>query len=59
MVAKTPILVINQISNLGYTVLNYKGELRKVAIDKLLDEIKVVGIANGAIVYKPEITWIL
>lgn len=55
MVAKTPILVINQISNLGYTVLNYKGELRKVAIDKLLDEIKVVGIANGAIVYKPEI----
>lgn len=55
MVAKTPILVVNQISNLGYTVLNYKGEMRKVAIDKLLEEIKVVGIANGVITYKPEL----
>lgn len=55
VVAKTPILVVNQISNLGYTVLNYKGELRKVAIDKLLEEIKVVGIANGVITYKPEL----
>lgn len=55
MVAKTPILIVNQISNLGYTVLNYKGETRKVAIDKLLEEIKVVGIANGVITYKPEL----
>lgn len=55
MIAKTPILIVNQISNLGYTVLNYKGEMRKVAIDKLLEEIKVVGIANGVVTYKPEL----
>lgn len=51
---KTPLLIINQIENIGYTVIDYEGKIRKLPTDKLITEAKLMTLANGVIQYIPE-----
>lgn len=53
------IVVINQLQNVGYTIVGYKGQTSKIRTEELLAEAKRYGgIANGKIVTKDNITYV-
>lgn len=52
--AGLPLLIVNQIENIGYTVIDPFGKVRKIPNDKFIEEAKKVGIVNGALKMIPE-----
>jgi hypothetical protein len=58
LVGASPLVVINQIENLGYTVSDFKGCVTKMSNDKVVEYAKGNGIANGKVVVKDNIEYI-
>jgi hypothetical protein len=58
LIGASPLVVINQIEDLGYTVSDYKGSVLKMSNDKVVAYAKNNGIANGKIVIKDSIEYI-
>lgn len=52
LIGKSPLLVINQISEDVYTVVDFKGDVEEMPLDMVIDYAKAHGIANGKIVNK-------
>lgn len=52
LVGKSPMVVINQIGDTGYTVANYAGVVVKVGRLRAIEYAKTEGISNGKIVNK-------
>lgn len=55
---KSPMIVLNRIGNVGYTVVDYKGQVMKLPNDKVVEYAKNQGIANGKVVVKDSIEFI-
>lgn len=49
-----PLLIVNQIESIGYTVIDPFGKLRKIPNDKFIEEAKRAGIVNGVLKFIPE-----
>ena len=55
---RSPLIVVNQLEDAGYTVVDYKGTLKKVRTKSVVEYAKVHGIANGKVVSKDNIEFI-
>lgn len=51
LVGKSPIIIVNQIDNVGYTVVDYKGEMRQMTVEEVIYYANKWGIANGKLVF--------
>ena len=52
LIGKSPLIVLNQIGNTGYTVSDYKGTICSVKVKDAIDYAKTHGISNGKVVTK-------
>lgn len=55
---KSPLVVINKIENIGYTVVDFKGQQIKMSNEKAVEYAKTNGIANGKVVEQDNIEFI-
>ncbi|MEM4386043.1 MAG: hypothetical protein QXD03_05815, partial [Candidatus Anstonellales archaeon] len=53
-----PLVIINQIGDVGYTVVDYKGNVKKVKIADVVNYAKQYGIANGKVVMREGVDFI-
>ena len=56
--AKSPLVVLNKIENVGYTVADYKGQVKRLPNDVVVEYAETQGIANGKVVTKDGSTFI-
>lgn len=49
---KSPLIILNQIGNSGYTVSDFKGQIKRLRNRDVIEYAKEHGIANGKIVQK-------
>ena len=52
LVGKSPLIVIDQLGNTGYTVSDFKGHILNIKTKDVVDYAKVQGISNGKVVNK-------
>lgn len=55
---KSPLVVLNRIETVGYTVVDFKGQTARMANDKVVEYAKSNGIANGKVVTQDSIEYI-
>lgn len=55
---KSPLIVINKIDNVGYTVCDFKGQIQRVKNSEVVNYAKTYGIANGKVVIQDDIEYI-
>ena len=55
---KSPLVIINKIDNVGYTVVDFKGQTARMSNEKAVDYAKENGIANGKVVMQDSIEFI-
>lgn len=55
---KAPLVVLNQLEDVGYTVVDYKGVIKKLKTTDVVEYAKENGIANGKVVSKNNIEFI-
>lgn len=55
---KAPLVIINQIGEVGYTVVDYLGRVKKARINDVVHYAKLNGIANGKVVMKDNVEFI-
>lgn len=55
---KSPLVVLNKIENVGYTVVDFKGQKLKMSNEKAVEYAKNNGIANGKVVTQENIEFI-
>lgn len=53
-----PLVVINKIDNLGYTVADFKGQVKKMKNSDVVEYAKKAGIANGKVVIQDNVEYI-
>lgn len=58
MAAGSPLIIINQVGDAGYTVSSYTGEMKKVPSASVISYGQTYGIANGKIVSKNNIDYV-
>ena len=54
----SPLVVINQLGDAGYTVVDYKGKVKKATTKDVVEYAKKHGISNGKVVAKDNIEFI-
>ena len=52
LVGKSPLIVVNQIGDQGFTVSDYRGYIKRLKNEDMLDYVKTQGISNGKLVHK-------
>lgn len=52
LIGKAPLVIINKIGDVGYTIVDHKGLLKKVREEDVVAYAKQFGIANGKVVVK-------
>ena len=52
LIGKSPLIIINQLGDIGYIVSDFKGIIKTLENDKVIKYAKKNGIANGKIVNK-------
>lgn len=55
---KSPLIIINAIEDKGYTVVDYKGVVKKVGVFDVVKYAKEHGIANGKVVLRDNVEFI-
>ena len=55
---KSPLVVLNKIDNVGYTVVDFKGQTARISNEKAVEYAKEHGIANGKVVTQDSIEFI-
>lgn len=59
IISKTaPLVIINQLGDAGYTVVDYQGKVKKAKTSDVVEYAKKYGIANGKVVVKDSIEFI-
>ena len=54
----SPLMIISQLGDVGYTVVDYKGQVKKARTGEVVEYAKQSGIANGKVVMKDNIEFI-
>lgn len=55
---KSPLVVLNKIDNVGYTVVDFKGQTAKISNEKAVNYAKENGIANGKVITQDSLEFI-
>ena len=55
---KSPLVVINRLGDAGYTVIDYKGVVKKATNTDVVKYAKLFGIANGKVIVKDNLEYI-
>lgn len=55
---ESPLIVINKIENIGYTVCDFKGTVKKMKTSDVVNYAKSQGIANGKVVVQDNVEYI-
>ena len=55
---KSPLVVLNKIDNVGYTVVDFKGQTARISNEKAVEYAKEHGIANGKVIMQDSIEYI-
>lgn len=58
LIGKSPLIILNQLSDGGYIVSDYKGTIIKMTKDNVIDYAKVHGISNGKLCNRENIGFI-
>lgn len=58
IIGKAPLVIVNRIGDVGYTVVDYKGVLKKAREEDVVTYAKQFGIANGKVIVKDNLRFI-
>lgn len=58
LIGKSPLVVLNKIDNLGYTVSDYKGQVKKMKNSDAVEYARAQGIANGKVILSDGVEYI-
>ena len=58
LIGRAPLVIINKIGDAGYTIIDYKGTVKKARNEDVVAYAKQFGIANGKVVVKDSIEFI-